>query len=117
MDNGFLAACGVGPKMPGRATPYDLQGLQELVPDAIGEAQRYLKAREAEHEQKVAATLEPYRKRLRHWQQEALFAGARPDKDAVNLTASRRFNLVKSLETAGEPMLRLLAVLEGNATR
>jgi ERCC4-related helicase len=111
----LLERYGVGPSMPGRSTPHDLQGLKGLVPAAIDEAQRYLKEREADYRQQIAETLAPYRKRVTHWRQEALFAGARPDKRRVDLTASRRLSLVKSLETAGEPMLRLLAVLEPHA--
>ncbi|MEV6209589.1 DEAD/DEAH box helicase [Kitasatospora sp. NPDC051914] len=114
MDNDFLVRAGVGPQMPGRAVPHDLDGLQSLVPAAIDAATGYLKAREDAYRHQVEAALEPYRKRLTHWKQEALFAGSRPDKQQVALTAGRRFDLVKSLETSGAPMLRLLAVLENS---
>jgi superfamily II DNA or RNA helicase len=114
MDAAFLEQAGVGSKMPGRAVPYDLPDLKTRVPEAIEAAERYLGGREQEYAERIAATLAPYRKRVAHWQQEALFAGPRPDKQNVKLTASRRFDLVKSLATAGAPMLRLLAVLEGN---
>ncbi|MFG2998801.1 SNF2-related protein [Streptomyces sp. NPDC048340] len=106
---------GVGPNMPGRATPHDLPGLTQLVPAAIDEAQRFLKSREEDYKLQIEETLAPYRKRVTHWKQEALFAGTRRDKQDVGLTASRRLSLVKSLETAGKPMLRLLAVLEPHA--
>ncbi|WP_224275693.1 DEAD/DEAH box helicase [Streptomyces sp. LS1784] len=114
MDNEFLARAGVGPQMPGRAVPRDLPALQTLVPAAIDVATQYLTAREDDYRQQVEATLEPYRKRLTHWKQEALSAATRPDKHRVALTASGRFDLVKSLETSGAPMLRLLAVLENS---
>ncbi|MFI9274016.1 SNF2-related protein [Kitasatospora sp. NPDC052896] len=114
MDNAFLARVGVGPQMPGRATPRDLPALQALVPAAIDAATEHLTAREDDYRRQVEATLEPYRKRLTHWKQEALFAGTRPDKHQVARTASDRFKLVKSLETSGAPMLRLLAVLENS---
>ncbi|MGW4892474.1 SNF2-related protein [Kitasatospora sp. NPDC004240] len=112
LDNDFLTRAGVGPSMPGRSTPRDLPGLQELVPDAIGAATRYLRSREDAYRQQVDATLAPYRKRLTHWKQEALFTGGSAGKQQAALTASRRFDLVKSLETSGPPMLRLLAVLD-----
>lgn len=108
----LLERYGVGPSMPGRATPRDMAGLKALVPGAVDEATRYLKARENDYRQQIETTLAPYRKRVTHWKQEAIFASGRPDKRGVDLTASRRLSLVKSLETAGDPMLRLLAVLE-----
>ncbi|MFD4814704.1 hypothetical protein, partial [Streptomyces sp. NPDC058418] len=55
-----------------------------------------------------------YRKRVADWKQEALFASARPNEAELDRTAVRRLKLVKSLQTAGEPMVRLLAVLEPN---
>ncbi|MDX2551705.1 SNF2-related protein [Streptomyces scabiei] len=111
----LLEDYGVGPNMPGRATPRDLPGLAELVPAAIDEAERFLKSREEDYKLQIDKTLAPYRKRVTHWKQEALFAGTRRDKQEVDLAASRRLSLVKSLETAGKPMLRLLAVLEPHA--
>ncbi|MDY0812397.1 DEAD/DEAH box helicase [Kitasatospora purpeofusca] len=112
LDNAFLTRAGVAPTMPGRAAPRDLPGLQQLVPAAIDAATGYLESREDAYRQQVDATLAPYRKRLTHWKQEALFTGGTAGKQQAALTASRRFDLVKSLETAGAPMLRLLAVLE-----
>ncbi|MGV9268655.1 SNF2-related protein [Kitasatospora sp. NPDC003701] len=112
LDNAFLTRAGVDPAMPGRAAPRDLPGLQQLVPAAIDAATGYLESREGAYREQVDATLAPYRKRLTHWKQEALFTGGTAGKQQAALTASRRFDLVKSLETAGAPMLRLLAVLE-----
>ncbi|WP_344640675.1 DEAD/DEAH box helicase [Kitasatospora cystarginea] len=114
MDDAFLARVHVGPKMPGRSQPNDLPRLQAQVPAAIDAAEHYLKGREEAYRDRINASLEPYRKKLRDWKQEALFSGSRSDKRSVELTASRRFDLVKSLEPAGAPMLRLLAALEGN---
>ncbi|MFJ4680289.1 SNF2-related protein [Kitasatospora sp. NPDC088783] len=114
MDNAFLDRAGVGPQMPGRAVPRDLPGLQTLVPAAIEAATAHLKAREDDYRRQVEATLEPYRKRLTYWKQEALSIGTRPDKEQTARTAGDLFGLVKSLETSGAPMLRLLAVLENS---
>ncbi|OKJ09364.1 DEAD/DEAH box helicase [Kitasatospora sp. CB01950] len=114
MDNAFLDRAGVGPHMPGRAAPRDLPGLQGLVPAAIDAATAHLKAREDDYRRQVEATLEPYRKRLTYWKQEALSIGTRPDKEQTARTAGDLFGLVKSLETSGAPMLRLLAVLENS---
>ncbi|WP_327048053.1 hypothetical protein OG320_09335 [Microbispora sp. NBC_01189] len=107
-----LERYGVGPNMPGRATPRDLPGLRALVPDAIDAAQRHLVALEVEYRKQIDATLAPYRQRVAEWRQEALFASSRPKEAELDQTARRRLQLIKSLETVGEPMLRLLAVLE-----
>ncbi|MET7533525.1 SNF2-related protein [Streptomyces goshikiensis] len=107
-----LEGYGVGPTMPGRSTPLDIDGLTALVPAAIEEAERHLVKLKDGYRQQIEATLEPYRKRVVHWQQEAIFSVDGTGKRGVNLSASRRMKLIKSLETTGEPMLRLLAVLE-----
>jgi ERCC4-related helicase len=110
MDDQFLKACGVGPAMPGRAAPQDIENLQGLVPQAIDVAETYLKDCEGGYARQIDDVLEPYRQRVVAWQQEALFG--RPDKQSVNRTADRRQALVDALKTSGVPMLRLLAVLE-----
>lgn len=114
LDNAFLTRAGVDPRMPGRAAPRDLPGLQALVPAAVDAATAFLKSREDAYRQQIDETLAPYRRRLTHWKQEALFGGGggRAGQQQVALTAGRRFDLVRSLETSGAPMLRLLAVLE-----
>ncbi|MCG3038977.1 DEAD/DEAH box helicase [Streptomyces sp. S1A] len=112
-----LERYGVGPDMPGRATPRDLPGLSALVPDAIDAAQLHLIALEAEYRKQIDETLAPYRKRVAEWRQEALFATARPKEAELDRTAERLLRLAKSLETASEPMLRLLAVLEPHTGR
>ncbi|UWZ59955.1 DEAD/DEAH box helicase [Dactylosporangium aurantiacum] len=108
----LLAHYGLGPRMPGRAVPYDLPELTKLVPAAVDEARRYLGTREHEYRQRVEAKLAPYRDRVQVWQQQALIAGPRPDRRGIDSTADRLLKLVASLETAGEPMLRVLAVLQ-----
>ncbi|MCG8923202.1 DEAD/DEAH box helicase [Lentzea sp. CC55] len=113
MDAEFLELCGVGPRMPGRATPQDRDGLQRLVPQAIDEAERCLVQRENEYAQRIDRVLEPYSRRVQEWRDQAvLFAAGKTGEQGVNLAASRREGLIASLKTSGAPMLRLLAVLE-----
>ncbi|CAO0838025.1 hypothetical protein SMICM17S_00348 [Streptomyces microflavus] len=104
------------PKMPGRATPADREGLQTLVPAAVDAATGFLTDRAAEYKEAVDSVLAPYEKRVAQWQQEdALFAASTRSQKAkqdVNLTASRRKSMIRSLRTSGAPMLRLLGVLE-----
>ncbi|MGP4030332.1 hypothetical protein [Actinomadura sp. 3N407] len=115
LTTALLERFGVGPAMPGRATPQDLPGLSALVPDAVEAAQRHLTDVADEYRRRISTTLAPYRERIDRWQQDALFASARPDRKAIDETADRRRRLVESLETVGKPMLRLLAVLEPHA--
>ncbi|MFJ4513901.1 SNF2-related protein [Streptomyces sp. NPDC088816] len=103
---------GVGPTMPGRATPRDLGGLTKLVPAAIDRAEQHLRDLKEAYGEEIEAILAPSRKRVVHWQQEAMFSSDGTGKRGVNLSASRRLSLLNSLQTTGEPMLRLLAVLE-----
>ncbi|MBY8844601.1 DEAD/DEAH box helicase [Streptomyces sp. SP2-10] len=119
VDAAFLEACGVGPKMPGRAVPQEeCEALGRLIPRAVDEAARYLREQEAEYARQIEEMLAPYEKRVTQWQQDALFASARSAKSRnnVNLTASRRKTLIKSLKTSGAPMLRLLCVLQPLST-
>ncbi|GGR35312.1 SNF2-related protein [Streptomyces roseolus] len=103
---------GLGPTMPGRAAPHDLDGLTELVPGAISRAEQHLRGLREAYGEEIEEILAPSRKRVVHWQQEALFSSDGTGKRGVNLSAGRRLSLLKSLQTTGEPMLRLLAVLE-----
>ncbi|MFC3500039.1 SNF2-related protein [Micromonospora krabiensis] len=109
----LLHQWGVGPQMPGRAVPRDLPGLAKLVPAAVDEARRYVTEGSGAYRQEVSTMLAPYRARIGTWHQEALFAAPRTSaKQAVDETAERLRHLVEALETVGEPMLRVLAVLE-----
>ncbi|PBC92431.1 SNF2 domain-containing protein [Streptomyces sp. Ag82_O1-15] len=116
MDNAFLAACRVGPSMPGRAAPVNKDALQRWVPSAVAEARRFVEGREAEYAQQIEAVLAPFEKRVTEWKQAALFTAearrSQKKKNDVNLTADRRRTLIRSLRTSGAPLLRLLAVLE-----
>ncbi|MGX9920685.1 SNF2-related protein [Streptomyces sp. NPDC002248] len=114
MDSAFLAACGVGPDMPGRGQPVALDRLQELVPLAVDAAEAHLRERRAAYDEEVDALLAPYEKRVQVWEQGALLAVGDREKrrEEVSDTAARRRELVRRLRTHGEPMLRVLAVLE-----
>ncbi|MEV4670854.1 DEAD/DEAH box helicase [Actinomadura sp. NPDC049382] len=113
MDSAFLAACGVDPDMPGRAQPVALDLLQGLVPAAVDAAQAHLHGRRADYDKQVDSYLAPYENRVQTWEQDALIAaGSQQRRLQVNNTADRRRKLVDRLRTDGDPMLRLLAVLE-----
>ena len=114
MDSAFLAACGVGPDMPGRDRPVNPDLLQALVPAAVDAAETHLRERRADYDKQVDAYLAPYENRVQVWEQGALIAVGNQERRRRQVydTAARRRNLVRRLRTDGDPMLRVLAVLE-----
>ncbi|MFC8896948.1 DEAD/DEAH box helicase [Streptomyces cinereoruber] len=114
MDSAFLAACGVGPDMPGRARPVAPDLLQELVPAAVDAAETHLRERRADYDKQVDSYLAPYEDRVQVWEQGALIAVGNQQRriQQVYDTAARRRDLVRRLRTDGDPMLRVLCVLE-----
>ncbi|MEU0403104.1 DEAD/DEAH box helicase [Streptomyces sp. NPDC006197] len=114
MDSTFLAACGVGPDMPGRAQPVAPDLLQELVPAAVDAAETHLRERRADYDKQVDSYLAPYEDRVQVWEQGALIAVGNQQRriQQVYDTAARRRDLVRRLRTDGDPMLRVLCVLE-----
>ncbi|MEW5626565.1 DEAD/DEAH box helicase [Streptomyces hydrogenans] len=114
MDSAFLAACGVGPDMPGRARPVAPDLLQRLVPAAVDAAEAHLRERRADYDKQVDSYLAPYEDRVQVWEQGALIAVGNQQRriQQVYDTAARRRDLVRRLRTDGDPMLRVLCVLE-----
>ncbi|MEU2853968.1 DEAD/DEAH box helicase [Streptomyces syringium] len=114
MDSAFLAACGVGPDMPGRARPVAPDLLQRLVPAAVDAAETHLRERRADYDKQVDSYLAPYEDRVQVWEQGALIAVGNQQRriQQVYDTAARRRDLVRRLRTDGDPMLRVLCVLE-----
>jgi ERCC4-related helicase len=114
MDSAFLAACGVGPDMPGRGRPVDPDLLKTLVPAAVDAAETHLRERRADYDKHVDSYLAPYEDRVEVWKQGALIAVGNQERRRRQVydTAARRRDLVRRLRTDGDPMLRVLAVLE-----
>ncbi|MEU3553382.1 DEAD/DEAH box helicase [Streptomyces fragilis] len=114
MDSAFLAACGVGPDMPGRGQPINPDLLQKLVRKAVDAAEAHLRERRADYDKQVDSYLAPYEDRVAVWEQGALIAvgSQQHRRQQVNDTAARRRDLVRRLRTHGAPMLRVLGVLE-----
>ncbi|WP_307838627.1 MULTISPECIES: DEAD/DEAH box helicase [unclassified Frankia] len=121
LTQSLLRSYGVGPWMPGRATPLDLAGLTSLVAPAVDEADRHLRAARANYDEQIAATLAPYRQQVDSWRsrQLELFVSAQTGdsktRQRIDKTTQRLRKLTDSLETASEPLLRVLAVLEPRA--
>ncbi|MDT3444488.1 DEAD/DEAH box helicase [Pseudofrankia sp. BMG5.37] len=114
----LLDGYGLGPQMPGRAVPLDLPGLCRLVPVAVDEAERHLRAAKTHYDWRIARALEPYRAQVDRWRNRqldlfvAVPTGRTKTEAKIDRTAERLRTLTDSLETSGEPMLRVLAVLE-----
>lgn len=114
-----LAQAGVTPTMPNPNQPTDLAGLQRLVPAAIEVAREYLAKQRAGWDERVEEPLRAHRERLARWEQASLLEDITPAPqrarrdERVRGTAAEQRDLVDRLETIGEPLLRLLAVLDG----
>ncbi|MFC6017560.1 SNF2-related protein [Plantactinospora solaniradicis] len=111
----------VGPNLanPGRRIPLD--ELQALVPAAVEAARVDLAARRAEWDAEIAAPLREHRRKLERFEQDSLFgelaSGQRERRrERVHRTVREQTDLVTRLETAGEPLLRVLAVLVDDAS-
>jgi ERCC4-related helicase len=104
----------VGPHMVNTLKFGDLDVLQELVPAAVAAARAHLAASRAEYDEHVNAPIEEYRKRLTTWEQlslDSLMLQQRGRRDRVRETAGDLTRMTEALRTAGEPLLRILAVL------
>jgi ERCC4-related helicase len=114
MDSAFLAACGVNPEMSGRARPIALDLLQDLVPAAVDAADTHKRRLRADYDDRVESYLAPYEDRVESWEQDALIAvgNRQRRRQEVSDTAARRRDLVRRMRTVGDPMLRVLGVLE-----
>ncbi|MFI0411324.1 DEAD/DEAH box helicase [Actinomadura sp. 3N508] len=118
---GILTAAGVGPDMTNTGRPIDLGPLTARIPDAVATARRHLEERRAHFDAEIVAPLAEYRDHLESWRQLALDGTpASHQKRAearVDDTVERQRRLLDSLQTTGEPLLRVLAVVVPEATR
>ncbi|KXK60349.1 helicase [Micromonospora rosaria] len=111
-----LPAAGVGPTMVNRVEPVDLAPLRALLPQAVAAARQHLAGKRDEFDAANAAPLREHRARLATFQQASLFdTGPAPHRERrrqrVQATVSEQHDLLDRLETDGEPLLRVLAVL------
>jgi hypothetical protein len=107
----------VGPKMVNTLRFGGIARLQELVPAAVKAARAHLEERRETYDALVDGPLNEYAGRLATWQQASLMdvpvpRRARRERE-VQTTASELNDMITALRTAGEPLLRILAVLDG----
>ncbi|MBL1088589.1 MULTISPECIES: SNF2-related protein [Streptomyces] len=111
----LLAALGVGPDMPDHWTPSDPAAtLQPLVPLAVEETRREMKRVREVAEERVDSPLRDLERGIGEWRQQTLpgFEGGKPKQQEA---ADRLARIAAQLRTAGEPMVRVLAVLEAGS--
>ena len=109
-----LTAAGIGPSLVNTRQFGDIAALERLVPAAVDAAREHLEACRAEYDAKVNGPIEEYRARLGTWEQlslDFLQAQQRGKREQVSETAKELRRLTDALRTAGEPLLRVLAVL------
>ena len=104
----------IGPILVNTRQFGDIAALERLVPAAVDAAREHLEACRAEYDAKVNGPIEEYRARLGTWEQlslDFLQAQQRGKREQVSETAKELRRLTDALRTAGEPLLRILAVL------
>ncbi|MFF3451512.1 SNF2-related protein [Streptomyces sp. NPDC002667] len=105
----LLAELGIGPDMPDHYTPGSLEELRPLVPKAVAETRRALVGLREIANREVDAPLRAYEKQVGDWRQELLPGFTRSTRDDA---ADRLAEAAARLRTSGDPMVRVLAVLE-----
>ncbi|MEV4846673.1 helicase-related protein [Micromonospora matsumotoense] len=111
-----LRAANVGPTMVNRAEPIAIDPLKALLPTAVDAARRHLEGKRADWAEANAEPLRRHRRQLETFQQASLLdelPGAHREKRRrhVDTTVQEQHDLLDRLETTGDPLLRVLAVL------
>ncbi|MFZ3560801.1 SNF2-related protein [Streptomyces sp. BH055] len=112
LSRDLLAELGVGPDMDDHYAAGDPTLLEDLVPQVVDEARRALDERRKISDDLVDAPLDEVERGVARWQQDSLpgaWSGGHATRDAAAERLSRQ---ARRLKTAGEPMVRILAVLE-----
>ncbi|MFI6332471.1 helicase-related protein [Micromonospora chersina] len=111
-----LREANVGPSMVNRAEAVALEPLRQLLPQAVDAAREYLEGKRAEWAEANAEPLRKYRQQLTHFQQASLFdelpaPHREKRRQRVDATVQEQHDLLDRLETDGDALLRVLAVL------
>ncbi|MFE9093615.1 SNF2-related protein [Streptomyces sp. NPDC007264] len=110
----LLTALGVGPDMRDHWTPSDPETLRPLVPLAVAETRRAMERVRKVAEELVDSPLHDLERGIGEWREQTLpgFEGGKPKQREA---ADRLARIAARLRTAGEPMVRVLAVLEAGS--
>jgi superfamily II DNA or RNA helicase len=109
-----LETGGVGPGMTNRGRAADVAALENLVPLAVAAARDHLGRQRAAWDERIEHQLQTHLGRVDQWEQlslPGLGEETRRERRVREVAADQR-RLADSLRTAGEPFLRVLAVLE-----
>ena len=109
---------GIGSGMVNTGHDEDLSMLQELVPAAVDAARSHLETRREEYDAVIEESLAAPQRRLQQWRQLSLTGlgedpRAQRKKGEVHDTVAEQERLMLRMRTAGEPLLRVLAVVKG----
>ncbi|MEU1884621.1 helicase-related protein [Micromonospora rifamycinica] len=111
-----LREANVGPTMVNRAEPVAVDPLQALLPAAVHAARQHLEGKRADWAEANAEPLRRHRRQLATFEQTSLLdelPGVHREKRRrrVDTTVKEQHDLLDRLETTGDPLLRVLAVL------
>jgi ERCC4-related helicase len=111
---------GVGPSMPNDGRPIDVTPLAAQLDDVVATARVELERRRTDYDQELDERLAAPTERLERWLNESgqLTLGLEgPQRDRRNkereVVRTDTQRLIESMRTAGEPLVRVLAVLVG----
>ncbi|MEU6196720.1 DEAD/DEAH box helicase [Streptomyces sp. NPDC047061] len=107
----LLADLGLGPDMPDHFAEGDPAALRRHVPEAVEATRREMRLRREDAEKLVDRPLHEYEQRVGLWRAQTLpgFSGGRTARDRA---AENLEEAATRLRTTGDPMVRVLAVLE-----
>jgi hypothetical protein len=117
-----LRQAGIHPEMANPNAPADLPGLQALVPAAVAAARDHIAKRLVAWQDRISAPLRDYEGRVNRWEQASLVEDKMPApllrhrNQVIRDRAAEQRAIAKALDTSGDPLLRVLAVLEGSAS-
>ncbi|MPY59580.1 DEAD/DEAH box helicase [Streptomyces spongiae] len=110
----LLAELGLGPDMPDHFAQGDLTELQQQVPAAVDATRREMERRRTEADEHIDRPLREYEESVGRWLEQPLpgFSGGRTARERA---AEKLEEAATRLRTTGDPMVRVLAVLEPSA--
>ncbi|MFJ7767345.1 SNF2-related protein [Streptomyces sp. NPDC097107] len=110
----LLAELGLGPAMPDHFAEGDPAALQQYVEAAVAATRREMDRRRQEAEEHIDRPLREYETRVGQWLEQKLpgFTGGHTARERA---AENLEKAAARLRTAGDPMVRVLAVLEPSA--
>ncbi|MFF2662068.1 helicase-related protein [Kitasatospora sp. NPDC058032] len=112
----LLGELGVGPGMDDHRAAGNINALRALVPVAVAKARVHMDELRAVSNAKVDEPLDKFQDKINIWAEETSgSSGSSTRRGTVVAAANELTERVRKLRTSGEPLLRVLAVLEPGA--